>query len=155
MQLVSKEGTVFSVPVNDSKKVVINSFRKWDRAFRVYAGIYTKANPGRANESLQYMNTIESAADTYCRDDVYEYDQLFRDLMEEFPDRNWGAIYQQGWSLMLKEKSSPSSNGNSLRNNHTKSVRKFKDKEGCWRYNKGKCTFGQNCRFDHRCAHCS
>ena len=76
--------------------------------------------------------------------------------MEEFPDRNWGPIYQQGWSLMLQDKSVAGNGGNkSFRNNSLKGGEKPKDREVCWRYNKGECTFGQNCRFDHRCAHCS
>ena len=33
---------------------------------------------------------------------------------------------------------------------------KNKSKRGlCYRFNMGKCTFGFNCNFDHRCAFCS
>ena len=79
------------MPVSDKDNGsrVINSFRKWDKAFRIYSGIYTKANPGSANEMLQYANTIETAAETFTWENVYAYDEGFRSLMEEFPDRPW------------------------------------------------------------------
>ena len=25
----------------------------------------------------------------------------------------------------------------------------------CWKFNKGKCTYGFNCKFDHRCGICN
>ena len=40
----------------------INSIRKWDQAFRVFAAIYTHANPERASEIWQYVYVIHTAA---------------------------------------------------------------------------------------------
>ena len=43
-----------------------------------------------------------------------------------------------------------------LRSNSTsKSNRGRKDKDVCYRYNSGKCSFGLSCWFDHRCAVCN
>ena len=52
MEITSKEGVSFYVPVkmSDREDASINSFKKWDKAFRVYAGIYTKAYPDRSWE---------------------------------------------------------------------------------------------------------
>ena len=81
MELVRKEnGQTFIMPVSDkdSGKVSTNSFRKWEKAFRIYSGIYTRTHPERANELLQYVNTIETAAETFAWDNVYAYGEVFR-----------------------------------------------------------------------------
>ena len=93
IELIRKEDgqtQTFLMPINekDSNKV-IGSFRKWDKTFRIYWGIYTKAHPERANEMLQYANTIETAAETFALENAYAYDEVFCNLMEEFPQRPW------------------------------------------------------------------
>ena len=105
MELLSKDGSSFYVPIKMSDKETqsINSFKKWARAFRVHAGVYSKQHPHRAWELLEYINSIETAAETFTWENMYCYDQIFRDLMEEFPYRNWGVIYQQTWSIILKD----------------------------------------------------
>ena len=63
---------------------VINNFRTWERAFRAYVEIYTRAHPDRADELdelLQYINSIETAAETFAWNNVFAYDEVFHKLM--------------------------------------------------------------------------
>ena len=68
----------------------INNIRKWDQAFRVFAAIYTQANPDRASEIWQYVYVIHTAAALNVWDNVYFYDINFRQLMASKPWRSWG-----------------------------------------------------------------
>ena len=146
---------------------VIGSFYKWEQAFRVFSTIYTDAYPNRAKQLIQYNHIIYSASLTFVWNNVYAYDIDFRLHMSENPDRNWGIILQQAWTLHMKEKLSSftrlssntnvSSGGNSNTGNsgnNNGSMKKVKGKN-CWKYNMGKCTYGFNCKFDHRCGICS
>ena len=59
-------------------------------------------------------------------------------------------IYHNGWSLCLKQKYEK----------HDKSQtqamkRRRKSDTPCWRFNKGRGSFGSSCRFEHKCANCS
>ena len=66
----------------------INSFKKWERA--------SKHHPHRAWELIEYMNSIESAAETFTWENVYCYDQIFRDLMKEYPQLQLGCDLSAG-----------------------------------------------------------
>ena len=85
LELANKEGMSYFMPIQEKEIVQINSFKKWEKAFWVYAGVYTQANPDRSNELLQYISTIETANDSFIWDNVYSYDIIFRKLMAEFP----------------------------------------------------------------------
>ena len=63
----------------------INSLRRWEQAFRVYAAIYTRANPERSSEIWQYIYVIHTAAAGNPWDNVYFYDINFRELMASKP----------------------------------------------------------------------
>ena len=84
-------------PVPKSGK--INSLRKWDQAFRIFAAIYTHANPERASEIWQYVYIIHTAAASNAWENVYFYDINFRELMASEPWRSWGKTYMQGWNM--------------------------------------------------------
>ena len=49
MELVNRNGSTYFVPVEGSQ-VKINGVRCWEQSFRVYAAIYSAANPNRASE---------------------------------------------------------------------------------------------------------
>ena len=66
----------------------INSIIKWDQAFRVFAAIYTNANPERASEIGQYVYVIHTAAVANPWDNVYYYDINFCELMASKPWRS-------------------------------------------------------------------
>ena len=102
LEWVLKDGATYLVPSSD-RNSKINSVRKWEQAFRVFASIYCNANPGRAGEIWQYIDVIQTAASAYAWDNVYQYDKTFRRLMEFNPERNWGKTYNQMWNLSMRE----------------------------------------------------
>ena len=153
LEIIGKDdGQSFLVPLSERpNNDTVSSFRQWDRAFRVYSGIYSKANPDRAEELHQYINSIETASETFAWDNVYAYDEVFRNLMEEFPRRPWGMICQQAWSLIPRDPAPKQNGGNSFKKSGFK--RKDGDTEICYRFNKGRCSFGTSSRYYHRCSH--
>ena len=67
---------MYLTPVSD-REGKISGLRKWEQAFRVYAAIYSKANPCRAAEIWQYLHVINTAAASYTWDNVAYYDYTF------------------------------------------------------------------------------
>ena len=146
----------------------INSIKKWDQAFRVYAAIYTQANPNRAGEIWQYIYIIHTAATSNPWENVAFYDITFRELMASKPWRNWGKTYTQGWNMAFNNNHNfshgSSNNGNNGYNrNHQQPHQQFNNSNNkdwkddcCWRFNKNKCKrTASECRYDHRCTHCA
>ena len=68
MQFINRDGATYWVPADHENKII--GIRRWDQAFRVYAAIYCKANPGRAGEIWQYIYVINSAATSYNWENV-------------------------------------------------------------------------------------
>ena len=93
----SEEGT-FLVPTQD-KSTKINSFKRWEQAFRIYATIYCGANPSRAKEIWQYVSVISTASSSFIWDNVANYDFTFCQLMAYNPNRSWAIMYHHMWSL--------------------------------------------------------
>ena len=62
MQLINRDQASFWVPIEKEK---VNSLQKWDQAFRIYAAVYSKANPHRAHEIWQYVHVITTATASY------------------------------------------------------------------------------------------
>ena len=150
-EVTRKEGKPFLAPTQD-KETKINGIRKWEQAFRVYAAIYSKANPDRAAEIWQYVENINRAATTYKWDNVAAYDYQFRQWMGRNPARNWGKTFGELWNLCLLAPVSgkvPSHVGNP----HNESQKK--GYTYCWKFNKGHCSYGPKCRFEHRCSYCN
>ena len=148
IETVNRDGKMFLMPVTD-RDTVINSFSHWEQAFRIFSRIYTEARPGKALELIQYNYTIHSASLSFTWDNVYAYDRDFRMHLSHFPDRSWAIILQQAWTMRLKDQI----HLNSRFENKSSSAKK--NPSLCWKYNQGKCTFGFNCKFDHKCALCS
>ena len=128
---------------------MINTYQKWEQAFRIYSNVLTSAFPKKATELLQYNHTIHSAAASYHWDNVYSYDKEFRYHISRHPYRSWAAILQQAWTMLLKDRIR---NNNSYFQKGSFNRGSKKDKEPCHRFNKGRCTYGLSCKFDHRCS---
>ena len=88
----------------------------------------------------------------YVWDNVYDYDKDFRIHMHRYPDRNWSVILQQAWMMRLQEKLGSSSASRGLNSNQGSHK---KNSDACRRYNRGKCTFGNSCKYDHKCQYCN
>ena len=171
MEWVHKEGCTYLAPVKRESR--INGIRKWEQAFRVYATIYCTANPHRAREVWQYISVINTAAASFCWDNVANYDITFRHLMQFNPTRNWAVTYNQMWNLCMKDplpKNFPSRGGgansfsaqaggqsstsNFLRGGNNNQGKRSKN-DYCWSFNRGQtCKFGNKCKFIERCSYC-
>ena len=149
MELVFKNGTTYFTPVADREISSISNFNKWEQAFHIYSKILTRAHPAKAGELIQCNHVIYTAALTFCWDNVYAYDREFCMHISKFPSRNWGVILQQAWSMCLKDRVRHSTDGAPAGNQQ---LQKSKSNEICRRFNKGKCTYGMNCRYQHRCS---
>ena len=145
LEFVFKGGASYLVPATDQDNSMITNYNKWEQAFRIFSNIYTQKFPQKAAELIQYNHIIHTASMTFVWDNVYLYDKEFRIHMSKFPGRSWAIILQQAWILHLKER---------LRHDGTNDYRGFKAKvrEPCHRFNKGKCTNGNNCKYEHRCT---
>ena len=163
-ELVFREGRPVIVPHVDRGR--ISSIHKWEQAFRVYAAIYSQANPARGPEIWQYVYTINHAAGTYAWNNVAEYDFTFRQMMAVNLASKWSKIYQQMWTMCMTDphrggqgagghnhqinaqgQSGNNAPGSNNKNRSTKS-------DFCWKYNKGCCKFGSDCKFVHKCSYC-
>ena len=87
MGIFQRNGVTYFAPASERDNKISN-VRKWEQAFRVYAVIYSKANPHRSSEIWQYMYVINTAASTYHWSNISEYDYTFRHLMAMYPQRS-------------------------------------------------------------------
>ena len=110
VELVTQGGHTYFKPIKDTQ---IHGLRKWEQAFRVYAAIYTDANPERSSEVWQYMHSINVAAASYQWHNVAYYDSTFRQLMAYNPNRSWAKLYNQGWNLAMRDPITTSRNNSS------------------------------------------
>ena len=149
LELVNKGGQTYFVPAGDRDHgSSMNSFHKWEQALRVFSNIYLRHHPDRAMQLIQYNHVICTASATFTWENVYAYDREFRAHMANYPGRNWGIILQQAWSMCLKDRNSFSPQG-SNKTGYSKGKH-----ETCQRFNKGLCTAGQGCKYEHKCLGC-
>ena len=148
LEIVSKDGMSFLSPVPDREgHMTINSYSHWEQTFSVFSNILMTHYPQKSTELLQYNHTIHMAAVSYVWENVYAYDREFRHHISRHPRRPWNVILQQVWTMLLKDR---------LRNKNSffqcGGRQNKRDKEPCRRFNKGRCTFGLSCKYDHRCS---
>ena len=145
MVLVNKGGWTAWEPATKRQKIT-NVFQ-WEKAFRVYMAIYTKANPTKSSEMIQYLHTIHHAASKYAWNNVAYYDRVFRKWMEKNPNRSWGKTLNQMWNICLTDPIGRGSYSNQQSNG------KKEGRSTCWKFNKGHCSY-PNCKFIHKCTYC-
>ena len=143
LEIINKNGQSFLSPVSDNN-MSINSYSRWEQAFRIFCNIVTTKYPNKATELLQYNHTVHSAALAYSWDNVYAYDREFRQHIARHPTRPWNIILQQAWTMILKDRIKQDSFGKGKTPDRTN--------EPCRRFNKGKCNFGLSCKYEHCCA---
>ena len=160
LELIVKGGKTFWSPVSET--VTINSFGKWEQAFRVFSNIYTKKFPKKAGELIEYNHLIHTISLTIVWENVYAYDKEFRIHISHHPERSWAVILQQAWSIKLKDRLAYVGNRDKLNtfhnagtNSYTHANESGRSSEPCHRYNRGKCKFGPKCRYEHKCSYCN
>ena len=146
LEIVNRNGMTFLSPVSDRDSIQINSYIKWEQAFRIYSNVITSHYPVKAPELLQYNHTIHTASQAYIWENVYSYDKEFRHHISRYPDRVWNVILQQVWTMILKDRIKYD-NFNSKKGGNSSNR-----KEPCRRFNKGHFTIGLSCKYDHRCS---
>ena len=86
------------------------------------------------------------------------FDKDFRMHMARNPQRNWGMILQQTWSLRLKDRlpqgQSFSNSGTNQNKNSWEGMSNNQTSDPCRRFNRGHCQYGANCHFENRCSYC-
>ena len=161
MELVNKEGQMYFVPAQNRDNKIKN-VRRWEQAFRVYAAIYSAANPHRSHEIWQYVYVINSAASCYVWEEVAQYDYMFRQLMARNPGRSWAVTYTQMWQMTLRHvinkggQGGQNVQGQNLNGSYgytSNNQGGHKKKRYCWKFNKGKCT-DSFCKYPHKCFYC-
>ena len=168
LEFISHDGQTFLAPVSDGE-AKITGIRKWEHAFRIYAAIFSKANPHRAAEIWQYVHIINTAASCYIWENVSYYDFTFRQMMSLNPNRSWSKIYNQLWNLSM---TTPIQRNNSFGNfnpsggggNQNSGARKQgqgksgfgvpKKHKTCWKFNKNQPCNPSSCDFAHKCSYC-
>ena len=155
MKMVIRAGRTFYVPVNDGMS--ISGFNKWETAFRIFSNIYTKFQPHRASELIQYNHIIHMASLKYIWENVYSYDKDFHLHLSKHPTRSWAIILQQSWSLRLQDRIRyPDFHDKFTGHGHrAKGKGNSNHSEVCCKFNRGKCTYRANCKFDHHCSYCN
>ena len=137
MEFVIKNGQTFILPVSECEASSISGFLRWEQAFWVYSTVFTEFHPQKAKELIQYNHIIYLASLTYTWENVYAYYRDFRLHIAKHPGRNWGIILHQAWVLRMKDRLGSFSNNANMSRNNSSSGKKL-----CWKYNRGKCTYG-------------
>ena len=64
-------------------------------------------------------------------------------------------ILQQAWSLCLRDRITGNHSwGLASSENVNNNSNRAKISEPCRRFNRGKCNFGTNCKYEHKCSYC-
>ena len=150
LEIVNKNGMSYLSPVSEKDRTSISSYQKWEQAFRVFSNVITAQYPEKASELLQYSHTIHSALGAYQWDNAYNYDREFRYHISRHPTRSWALILQQAWTMLLKDRVVCNDNVYFQCGSFPRGGKR--DQEPCRRFNKGRCSYGLSCKFDHRCS---
>ena len=102
MELISKGGQTYFVPVADCEMINISNFNRWEQAFRVFSNIYTKQYPHKATELIQYNQVIFTAAQSFTWDNVYQYDKEFRLASGQFSPEELVGHFTAGMDHVLE-----------------------------------------------------
>ena len=150
-KLIIKAGRSHYVPVTEG--TMINGYVRWEQAFRVFSDIYTRSHPKRAAELIQYNHIIHNISFNYVWDNVYKYDQEFRMHMSKHPNRSWAITLPMAWSFCLQDRIKGGAPEASY-NQRGSGGRGRGRGEPCRIFNRGRCTYGGNCKYEHRCGYC-
>lgn len=153
--MTSRQGKTYHVPPLDREDNTIATFKRWQTAFKVFMAVYLEEHPDRyhkAIELIQYTQMIEDMTTTWIWDNVFKYDKAHRRMMQTFPWRKWHVPYDiRKGHLKVTHAMNPNHNNPRYRKPGQSAKAK---KEICQNFNRGKCSYGNSCRFDHKCAIC-
>ena len=154
MEMINQGGDTYWVPAKDHNLGTISSYSRWGQAFRVHSDIFTQKFPEKASELIQYGHVISTASLTYQWENVYMYDRDFRMHISRHPEHSWGVNLHQSWAMRLKDRLTNNVGGNPYQNGNGKPNNSTKKTKICFPFNAGNCTYGYECKFEHRCLEC-
>ena len=146
LEFVTRNGMTYLTPVGDKDGTNINSYIKWEQAFHIYSNVLTSQFPEKSSELLQYNHMIHTASMSYLWENVYSYDKELRHHISHHPYRAWNVLLMQAWTMLLKDRLRHDT-GPFQKQRHSK-----RDVEPCRCFNRGRCTYGLSCKFDHHCS---
>lgn len=115
---------------------------KWTDAFLIYASVYLKKYPGKAQEILQYITIIREAASRSPSSLSWRsYDEQFR-IRQATTVQSWGKLNPDLW-LRVMTAMPPSTQFN---------VAPF-TRGACLDFNNSTCSWNP-CRYNHVCSNC-
>ena len=160
LEFYNKDEHTYLAPA--SKELKITNVRKWELAFRVYAAIYSKANPARRAEIWQHVYVINTAASTYVWENVSFYDYTFRQMMSVNLQRICSKIFNQMWNLAMHKPLSTQKlqgyGGVTGKLNYNQGNKEFNKKkcksDTCWKFNRNEPCNQAQCNFKHKCSYC-
>ena len=149
----------------------------WNEAFRVLMFVELRAHPEKSSQMIQYMININTAFKTYTFETVYMYDKDFRLSLAVGQMSSWASSNDALRAKMIvrpklqfadfkpdpkpfqkytnNEKKTETTRPTKTIQPSYNAGRADKDFIKCCRsFNKGACTYGDNCDFPHMCFHC-
>ena len=163
----SEFGMGFQIqPQTKNRKIV--SVEQWTSAFLVFASIYMEKHMEPGRELMKYMDLVRHAARAFGGYGWREYDVQFRLKQARQPGRSWASVDAELW-LMLVASNGPRP---AVFRQHSgafgrRSMSPFtapasaprglgaRRRGTCFAFNKGNCTQGRNCKYEHKCSRCS
>ncbi len=94
---MSEQGQLVWEDCRPKRKVT--TIQSWTTAFLTFSAIFLQAHPHRAQELLKYMSLVRTSAERYQGFGWREYDRQFRMRQQLNPQRSWGSIDSELWSL--------------------------------------------------------
>ena len=142
----------------------IKNIHTWTSAFINFMSIMLEKWPGKAQVYLKYMHVIRLAASRVSNLGWVSYDEQFRLRKARAPQSSSADVDVELWLLYVSTPEKTTDNFTFrqpfLSGVGQKRAQGFqlghvqKGIRTCWGYNKGRCTYGKNCRFIHKCSEC-
>ncbi|XP_052774428.1 uncharacterized protein LOC128229245 isoform X4 [Mya arenaria] len=147
---IRKTNNATITSIQKSSPQPITEIGQWNRAFQMYADVYSAKYPTQAPHLFRYMSIIQHLANTSKHWQLY--DEKFRKLRAVSPSIPWGIIHTETYlfcSILNQPFRGPSNNNSKFLSN------KIMFRKGyCWDYQQsGQCR-KPKCTVAHHCSNC-
>ncbi|XP_052778717.1 uncharacterized protein LOC128216182 [Mya arenaria] len=143
-----KNATITSI--QKSSPQPITEIGQWNRAFQMYADVYSAKYPAQAPHLFRYMSIIQHLANTSKHWQLY--DEKFRKLRAVSPSIPWGIIHTETYlfcSILNQPFRGPSNVNSKFLSN------KIMFRKGyCWDYQQSGQCIKPKCTVAHHCSNC-
>ena len=130
----------------------------------IYASIILEKWPNKGLELFKYMQTVRLAVSRGYFGGWIQYDEQYRLRKAISPCSSWGVVDMELWMMCVSTPHSPpsgpsfSTQPSRITHSSVRGTNRFATpplKGTCRAFNSGKCTFGKNCKFPHKCSKCN